>query len=177
MDALNQLKHARVWQISWHEAASQQTVHIGKHVMNKLHAIPIAAVLLCSCAAVPSPQHAARSCFHRDAAAEAEVGYCHALRVGHDLYISGTVGTGRMPDAVRSTYSRLRDILAANGLSYADVVRETVYAVDLDAFIQSKDIRKQFYGSSFPAATWVQVQRLYDPSFVVEVELQARYAQ
>lgn len=143
--------------------------------MNKLHAITIPAVLLCSCAAAPHPQHATRSCFHRDAAAEAEVGYCHALRVGHNLYISGTVGTGAMPDAVRSTYSRLRDILAANGLTYADVVRETVYAVNLDAFIQSKDIRKQFYGGTFPAATWVQVQRLYDPSFVVEVELQAHY--
>ena len=137
--------------------------------------ITLPTVLLCSCASVPHLQHATRSCFHRDAAAEAEVGYCHALHVGHDLYISGTVGTGPMPDAVRSTYSRLRDILAANGLTYADVVKETVYAVDLDAFIKSKDIRKQFYGDTFPAATWVQVQRLYEPSFVVEVELQARY--
>lgn len=143
--------------------------------MNKLCAITIPAVLICSCATAPHPKHAARSCFHRDAASEAEVGYCHALRVGNNLYISGTVGTGPMADAVRSTYSRLRDILAANGLTYADVVKETVYAVDLDAFIQSKDIRKQFYGGAFPAATWVQVPRLYDPSFVVEVELQARY--
>ncbi|MBS0396783.1 MAG: RidA family protein, partial [Proteobacteria bacterium] len=31
------------------------------------------------------------------------------------------------------------------------------------------------YGAAMPAATWVQVQRLYDPSLVVEVELIAEY--
>lgn len=143
--------------------------------MNRVHALAMFVLLLSACATAPHPQLATRSCFHRDAAAEAEVGYCHALRVGDTLYISGTVGTGPMQDAVQSTYSRLRDILAANGLTYANVVKETVYTLDLDAFIRSQDIRKQFYGNTFPAATWVQVQRLYDPSFVVEVELQARY--
>lgn len=143
--------------------------------MNRLHIITMLALILSACTIAPAKL--GRACYHRNVADEAEVGYCHALRVGNTLYISGTVGTGPMPDAVRSTYSRLRDILAANGLSYADVVKETVYTVDLDAFIGSKDIRKEFYGDTFPAATWVQVQRLYDPSFVVEVELQARYPQ
>jgi enamine deaminase RidA (YjgF/YER057c/UK114 family) len=36
------------------------------------------------------------------------------------------------------------------------------------------DIRKEFYGRSFPAATWVEVRRLYLPSFVVEIELTAK---
>ena len=50
-----------------------------------------------------------------------------------------------------------------------------VYTTDLDAFEKSKDIRKRFYGDSLPAATWVQVQRLFLPSLVVEVELIAEY--
>jgi len=50
-----------------------------------------------------------------------------------------------------------------------------VFATDLDAFIRNKEIRKEFYGASLPAATWVQVQRLYLPSFVVEVEVTAEY--
>ena len=79
-----------------------------------------------------------------------------------------------MAAAIRSVYKRLEDTLKANGLSFADVVKENVYATDLDAFIRNKDIRKEFYGRSFPAATWVQVQRLYLPSFVVEVELTAK---
>ena len=31
--------------------------------------------------------------------------------------------------------------------------------------------RRAFYGKDFPAATWVQVARLYDPAHVIEVEL------
>ena len=54
-------------------------------------------------------------------------------------------------------------------------MKENVYATDLDAFIHNKAIRKEFYGDTFPAATWVQVQRLYVPSLVVEVELIAVY--
>lgn len=80
-----------------------------------------------------------------------------------------------MAEAVRSVYQRLEKRLKANGLSFADVVKENVYATDLDAFIRNKDIRKEFYGRSFPAATWVEVRRLYLSSFVVEIELTAKH--
>ena len=80
-----------------------------------------------------------------------------------------------MDAAVRSVYERLGKTLSANGLSFANVVKETVFATDLDAFIRNKEIRKEFYGTTFPAATWVQVQRLYLPSFVVEIEITAEY--
>jgi enamine deaminase RidA (YjgF/YER057c/UK114 family) len=126
-----------------------------------------------ACAAPPSrPQ---RACFHRSEAVEAEIGYCQAVRSGNRLYISGTVGQGEMPVAVRSAYETLKKTLEANGLTFHDVVKENVYTTDLDAFKNSKDIRKAFYGDSLPAATWVQVQRLFLPSFVVEVELVAEY--
>lgn len=82
-----------------------------------------------------------------------------------------------MRSAIRSAYARLQKTLEATGLTFANVVKESVLVTDLDAFIQHKDIRKEFYGKSFPAATWVQVQRLYLPSFVVEVELTAVYPQ
>lgn len=80
-----------------------------------------------------------------------------------------------MDSAVRSAYARLKQTLEANGLSFANVVKESVFTTDLDAFIQNKEIRKEFYGQALPAATWVQVQRLYLRLFVVEVELTAEY--
>ena len=80
-----------------------------------------------------------------------------------------------MPAAVRSVYDRLKQTLEANGLTFRDVVKENVYTTDLDAFKASKEIRKTFYADSLPAATWVQVQRLYLPSLVLEVELTAEY--
>lgn len=119
----------------------------------------------------PLPQ----TCFHLNAAAETEIGYCRAVRTEHALYVSGTAADGPMPKAIRTVYERLKATLEANGLSLADVTKENVYATDLDAFIQNKAIRREFYGEAMPAATWVQVQRLYVPSLVVEVELTAEY--
>lgn len=56
------------------------------------------------------------------------------------------------------------------------MVKENVYTTDLDAFIQNKEVRKEFYANTpLPAATWVQVQRLYTPTTVLEVELVAEY--
>jgi enamine deaminase RidA (YjgF/YER057c/UK114 family) len=40
---------------------------------------------------------------------------------------------------------------------------------------QHKAIRHEFYRASLPAASWVQVQRLYLPSYVLEVELTAEF--
>jgi len=142
--------------------------------MNRRALLALAVLLLLpGCASVGSqPQ---RECLHRNEPVENDIGFCHALRAGNTLYISGVTGQGDMPSAIRSVYARLKQTLEASGLSFANVVKETVFATDLDAFIQNKGIRKEFYGQSFPAATWVQVQRLYLPSFVLEVELTAEY--
>jgi len=134
-----------------------------------------AAVLASGCATTTAPiaTKSASECFHVNAAAETEIGYCEAVRVGNTLYVSGSVGSGEMPLAIKRAYTTLQKTLAARGLGFANVVKETVFATDLDAFIQNKDVRKQFYGANTPAATWVQVARLYQPAYVVEVELTA----
>ena len=139
-------------------------------MMNTL-AIALLAVSLAGCAAVGQPLE--KQCYHENAASEGDIGYCRAVRVDNVVYLSGTAAQGDMPSAIRSVYRRLGKVLEQHGLSYADVVREVVYATDLDEFIQHRDLRKAYYGEDFPAATWVQIQRLYTPSFVVEVELTA----
>jgi enamine deaminase RidA (YjgF/YER057c/UK114 family) len=115
----------------------------------------------------------ATSCFHSNEAAEVDIGYCQATREGQTLHVSGIAGQGEMAAAVRSVYERMAKVLEANGYGFADVVKENVYATDLDAFIRNKAIRKEFYKGDLPAATWVQVQRLYVPALVVEVEVTA----
>ena len=132
---------------------------------------------LAGCATARPSHEAAKSCFHRNAQVEADVGYCQAVRVGNRLIGSGSVGQGDMPAAVRKAYDTLRQTLAAHGLEFRHVVKENVYTTDLDAFIGARDIRKEYYGSDFPAASWVQVNRLYLPAFVVEVEVEAEFPQ
>jgi len=143
--------------------------------MKAIGLVSLLTVVVSACSTVGTPIQ--KQCFHANEAIESDIGYCEAVRVGNTLYISGTAGQGEMAAAMRSVYGRLQKTLQANGLAFAAVVKENVYAMDLDAFIQNKELRKSFYGQTVPAATWVQVQRLYDPSLVVEIELTAVYRQ
>ena len=104
--------------------------------------------------------------FHLNEKIEKEIGYAQAVRIGDTLYISGSVGAGEMPGAIRESHDELKKTLAAHGLDFRNVVKENVFTTDLDAF---KAIRKEYYGTECPAGTWVQVQRLYLPKFVVEL--------
>jgi enamine deaminase RidA (YjgF/YER057c/UK114 family) len=144
--------------------------------MPRLFVSACAFLLLSACAATRSTAPTmAKACYHRNATVEIDIGYCEALRSGNTLHISGSVGSGDMPSAMHKAYDTIKQTLAANGLEFRHVVKENVFATDLDAFIQNKEIRKEYYGTDLPAATWVQVQRLYLPAFVVEVEVTAEY--
>jgi 2-iminobutanoate/2-iminopropanoate deaminase len=127
--------------------------------------------VLAGCAA-KSPAIAPR-CFHLNASVENDIGYCQALRVGKALFISGSVGKGDMAAAMRGAYEELKSTLDAHGLSFKNVVKETVFTTNLDEFIGNKAVRKEFYTDAYPSASWVQVQRLYSPAYVVEIELEA----
>ena len=128
---------------------------------------------LAGCAAAPS--QALHACYHANEAVETSIGFCQAVRSGDRLYISGTVGAGEMPAATKQAYDALGKTLEAHGLTFANVVKENVYTTDLDAFKKAGDIRKGYYGANLPAATWVEIKRLFLPQFVVEIELIAEY--
>jgi enamine deaminase RidA (YjgF/YER057c/UK114 family) len=107
---------------------------------------------------------------------EDDIGYRQAVRTGNTLYISGCVGSGAMPNAIRESYDTLAKVLQAHGLTFQDVVKETLYTTDLEAVKANLAVRRAYYGKDFPAATWVQVARLYDPGHVLEVELVAVFS-
>jgi enamine deaminase RidA (YjgF/YER057c/UK114 family) len=102
---------------------------------------------------------------------EDDIGYRQAARVGDTLYISGIAAAGAMPDAIKSVYGELQQVLAHYGLTFAHVVKENAYTTDLEALKASLAVRRAVYGRDFPASTWVQVSRLYEPAQVLEVEL------
>ncbi|WP_230978981.1 RidA family protein [Flavobacterium supellecticarium] len=57
------------------------------------------------------------------------------------------------------------------GATFENVVKENLYTTDIEAMKKYNYIRKEFYKGDFPAATWVQIQRLYMPTAKLEVEL------
>ncbi len=59
-------------------------------------------------------------------------------------------------------------------LNTKNIVKENVYALDIEKFKEQVELRKKFYGNAdYPAATWVQIEKLYLPSHLVEIEFVA----
>lgn len=103
---------------------------------------------------------------------EPEIGYVQAVVVGNTLAISGVTGAGDTLEAqLRSIFDRHREILKYFNLTFADVYKENAYTTDLDALKAAIPVRKMYYEGVFPAATWVQVERLFMPEMLLEVEL------
>lgn len=100
-------------------------------------------------------------------------GYVQVLKVDNILYISGAVSTDVTPDGITQVYSALERSLKSFGASFQNVVKENLYTTDIEAMKKYNNSRKVFYKDDFPAATWIQVARLYMPEAKLEVELVA----
>lgn len=115
-----------------------------------------------------------RTIYHESMAGEREWAYAQAIVVGNTIYVSGTIGRGAtMEEQVATIYARIERTLKRHGATLQDVVRETVYATDMDALAAANGARKKAYGTHTPAATWVQITRLLQPSAMVEIEVTA----
>ncbi len=106
---------------------------------------------------------------------DTSAGYAQTLKIGDVLYISGTVTTELSEQGVKQVYAGLERSLKQYGLTFQHVVKENLYTTDIEAMQQLNYVRKQFYKGDFPAATWVQIVRLYMPDAKLEVELVAHF--
>ena len=79
-----------------------------------------------------------------------------------------------MGDQVRVALDNVVAVLAAVGMSPADVVKTTIYTTDVDAIVDVIGPEAQrVLGSSLPASTLVGVTRLAFPELKVEIEVTA----
>ena len=99
------------------------------------------------------------------------IGYVEAVKVGNTIYVSGAVGWGKMDDALKIVYDQLGEILENYHATFANVVKENLYTIALDSVIKYNNVRLAYYKNDYPAATWIEVKRLYNPDLVVEVEI------
>ena len=108
---------------------------------------------------------------------EQEIGYSQAVRTGKMLLVSGTVGASKGEPAdldgqMKKAYTAIQKTLAHFNTDLSHVVMERIYTTDIDSLIRSQPTRKQFYGETAPAATWVEVRRLYNQDDKIEIEVQ-----
>ncbi|MPS64801.1 MAG: RidA family protein [Chryseobacterium sp.] len=106
-------------------------------------------------------------------AQDSTAGYAQAIKVDNVIYISGVVTNNITPEGITSVYNNLKTVLSNYGATFDNVVKENLYTTDIEAMKKHNNVRKKFYNNDFPAATWIQVQRLYMPDSKLEVELVA----
>lgn len=113
---------------------------------------------------------------------EGGLGFSLATRVGDLVYTSGMVGVdadfnvpANPADEFRQVFANLAGVLEAMGTSLDHIVDSTnFFAGDITAVYPAfEEVRKEVFGGRLPASTSIEVARLLDPRFHVEVKLVA----
>lgn len=109
--------------------------------------------------------------------------YSSALRAGSLLFVSGQVpldpATGRMVEGdiaaqTRRVLQSVGALLEAGSLSFAHVVRTTVFLADMNDFQAMNDAYATFFSEPYPARSTVQAARLPRDARV-EIDVVASY--
>ena len=119
----------------------------------------------------------------RTTEAPAAIGpYSQAIRSGDLLFTSGQIPLdpktgaivdGDVADQTRRVMENLAAVLAAAGAGFADVVKTTIFLLDLGDFAAVNAVYAQHFAVAPPARSTVQVARLPRDSRV-EIEMLAR---
>lgn len=106
----------------------------------------------------------------RSGAAPQAIGpYSQALGVGRFVFLSGQIGldpasgalvAGGTAAETKQVLQNLQAVLQAAGLGFGDVVRTTIYLVDLNDFTTVNDVYGCYVREPFPARATVGVAAL-----------------
>jgi enamine deaminase RidA (YjgF/YER057c/UK114 family) len=111
---------------------------------------------------------------------EAQVGYSRAVRVGDQVWVSGTCAVwpdGSVDPDVTVQSRRAFEIIGAAlqelGAGFDDVVRTRMYVVDAADFPALAAVHGEVLGEVRPATSGIVVRALLDPRWKVEIEVEA----
>jgi 2-iminobutanoate/2-iminopropanoate deaminase len=101
------------------------------------------------------------------------------IRLGGLVFISGQAGyddAGKIvPGGFRAqgeqAFANLRRALEAGGSSLANVAKVTIFVTDMKSqFATVVELRRKFFTPPYPADSIVEVQGLYTPEAMIEIE-------
>src|SRR5258708_8461839 len=110
--------------------------------------------------------------------------YSQAVRAGQFLFASGQIPTDPATGAIvsgdvaaqtRRVFDNLSSVLKAADLSFADVVKTTVFLADMNDFAAMNAVYGTFFKEPYPARATVQLARLPKDARG-EIDLVAVYA-
>lgn len=104
--------------------------------------------------------------------------YAQAVRVGDLLFTSGQIPLtpagelveGGIEEQTHQVLTNLKAVLAAEGATFADVVKATVFLKDMNQFAAFNSVYGSYFNAHTPARSTVEVARL-PKDVLVEIEL------
>jgi enamine deaminase RidA (YjgF/YER057c/UK114 family) len=105
------------------------------------------------------------------------IGFSRAVRSGNSVHLAGTGPVGaELLDAAGQTrriFEIAQKALAEAGATFAGVVRTRMFLTHVEDWEAVGRVHGEFFGSIRPAATMVVVAALLNPSWRVEIEMDA----
>ncbi len=100
-------------------------------------------------------------------------GYTQVVEANGTVYLSGVACSGESyAKAIPDCYRQLKVQLDKLKLTPANIVKETVFTKSIEGLKEQVPARKDFYGNAnYPAATWIEISRLFLPEHLVEVDV------
>ncbi|NLF27856.1 MAG: RidA family protein [Clostridiales bacterium] len=110
-----------------------------------------------------------KKCFLTKKGPKAVGPYSTAVQYGDTVYLSGMVpidpsvgkvAEGGIEEQARQVFENIKAVLSELGLTMADVLKTTVFLVDMGDFQKVNAIYAEYFGPDYPARSCVEVSKL-----------------
>ena len=107
-------------------------------------------------------------------------GYSRAVKAGNQVFVAGTVGRNADGSVPPGAYAQAKlaleiigEALAEAGAGFEHVVRTRIFVIDIGSFDDVARAHGEIFGAIRPATSFVEVGRLVEPAYVLEIEVDA----
>ncbi len=110
------------------------------------------------------------------------VGFSRAVKIGNQIFVSGTVAVdgeskivepNNYYEQTKFIIQKIEKAIKEAGGSLKDVVRTRMYVLDISRWEEVARAHKEFFGSINPATSMIEIKGLIGSGLVVEMEADA----